>query len=92
MKIYWPNQKTFGVHVNVSGAGVTKYSKKKKSAIKFLEWLSSQEAQSAFASTNLEFPIGKKSQVEPIVKSWGDFKSNSSFLLKSGRGITDTIN
>ncbi|MAW07789.1 MAG: Fe(3+) ABC transporter substrate-binding protein [Halobacteriovoraceae bacterium] len=92
VKIYWPNQKSYGVHVNVSGAGVTKYSKNKKEAIKFLEWLSGEEAQSSFASTNLEFPVLEKSKVEPIVKSWGDFKSNSSFhLSKAGELQTQSI-
>jgi iron(III) transport system substrate-binding protein len=34
LKLFWANQNTTGVHVNVSGAGVTKYAKNAKSAIK----------------------------------------------------------
>jgi iron(III) transport system substrate-binding protein len=85
VKIFWPNQKSYGVHVNVSGAGVSKHSKNKKEAIKFLEWLSSKEAQSTFANTNLEFPVLKEAQKNKITKSWGSFKANSTFnLTKAG--------
>jgi iron(III) transport system substrate-binding protein len=81
VKIYWPNQSSFGVHVNISGAGVTKTSKNKKEAIKFIEWLSSDRAQSTFAKTNLEFPVLKSAKLGPVTSSWGNFKSNTTFQL-----------
>ena len=83
VKIFWPNQNSFGVHVNISGAGVTKTSKNKKEAVKFLEWLSSERAQSTFAKTNLEFPVLKSAKLGPVTSSWGKFKSNTTFQLTS---------
>src|SRR5690606_19742271 len=44
--LFWPNQQGRGVHVNVSGAGVTKYARNKDNAIKLIEFLASEEAQS----------------------------------------------
>tara|TARA_B100000925_G_scaffold8886_1_gene6338 strand:+ start:1406 stop:2392 length:987 start_codon:yes stop_codon:yes gene_type:complete len=85
VKIYWPNQDSFGVHVNVSGAGVSKHSKNKKDALKFIEWLSSKKAQSTFANTNLEFPVLKEAKKDSLTASWGSFKANSTFnLTKAG--------
>lgn len=43
--VFFPNQDTTGTHVNISGAGVVKHSKNVENAIKFLEFLSSEEAQ-----------------------------------------------
>lgn len=85
VKIYWPNQDSFGVHVNVSGAGISKHSKNKKDALKFIEWLSSKKAQSTFANTNLEFPVLKEAKKDSLTASWGSFKANSTFnLTKAG--------
>jgi len=81
LAIAWPNQKTYGVHINVSGAGIVKNSKNKTEAKKFLEWLSSSEAQKYFAQVNMEFPVLKGAPQDKIVKSWGEFKANTAFNL-----------
>ena len=82
LKLFWPNQKSYGVHVNISGAGVVKNSKKKAEAVKFLEWLSSEEAQKEFAQVNMENAILSSVKQSPIVESWGAFKPNTSFKLE----------
>jgi iron(III) transport system substrate-binding protein len=79
--IFWPNQDSSGVHINVSGAGLLKGAKNKAAAIAFLEWLSTEEAQSSFAQLNYEYAIHSKVAQDPIVASWGKFKMNSSFNL-----------
>lgn len=81
IKLFWPNQNSYGVHVNVSGAGVTKYSKHKKEAIKFLEWLASESAQNEFAQVNMEYPILDSIQGPKEAKKWGAFTPNTSFNL-----------
>lgn len=92
VKIYWPNQDSFGVHVNVSGAGVSKHSKNKAEATKFLEWLSSEKAQTTFANTNLEFPVLKGAKKDSLTASWGNFKANSTFnLTKAGELQSEAI-
>ena len=54
--IVWPNQDSFGTHVNVSGGGMVKTSKNRAAAIAFLEYLASDEAQRYFANANNEWP------------------------------------
>jgi iron(III) transport system substrate-binding protein len=54
--LVWPNQKSFGTHLNVSGAGVLKNAPHKDAAIRYLEYLASDTAQSYFASGNNEWP------------------------------------
>ena len=81
VKIYWPNQQSYGVHINVSGAGMVKYSKNKNQAKKFLEWLSNKKAQKTFAQVNLEFPVRKDVALDPLTKSWGTFTANTTFDL-----------
>ncbi len=83
--LFWPNQQDRGVHVNVSGAGVTAHAKHRAEAIRFLEWLSSEEAQNLFADANLEYPVNPRVQPHPIVAAWGRFKQDSLNVSEAGR-------
>ncbi len=85
MALFWPNQKTSGVHVNVSGAGVLKHSKNKKEAIHLLEWMSSEEGQRLFADLNLEYPANQSVEPHKMVKDWGQFKSDRINVSKAGK-------
>ncbi|MCI0530142.1 MAG: extracellular solute-binding protein, partial [Nitrospira sp.] len=82
--IFWPNQQDRGVHVNVSGAGVTRYAKHPDAAMKLLEWLSSEQAQNLFADTNLEYPANPKIKPHPRVAAWGSFKQDLVNVSKAG--------
>ena len=55
--IVWPNQAGHGTHINISGAGVVKTSKNQEVAVKFLEYLASDDAQRYFADGNNEWPV-----------------------------------
>ncbi len=92
LKLFWPNQDSTGVHINVSGAGVLKQSKRPEEAQKFLEWLASSEAQNSFAAINMEYPVLSGTAWDPLVESWGKFKQNTSFQLsKAGVLQQDAI-
>ena len=84
MGIVFPNQSTTGTHVNISGAGVVKYSKNKDNAIKLIEFLVSKEAQSLFAQANYEYPINKEVEPSKIIKAWGEFKEDTLPLDQLG--------
>jgi iron(III) transport system substrate-binding protein len=84
LEIFWPNQQSNGVHMNVSGAGVTTHSKNKEGAIKLIEWLSGEEAQAQFAGLNMEYPVNSKVKVDPVVEKWGEFKGNQMNVAKYG--------
>ncbi|MCB1961100.1 MAG: extracellular solute-binding protein [Rhodocyclaceae bacterium] len=54
--VVWPNQASYGAHVNVSGGGLVRTSKHRAAAIAFLEYLASDSAQRHFANANNEWP------------------------------------
>lgn len=60
LKIFFPNQNDGGTHINISGAGITKYAKNIKEATALMEFLLSKEAQNILAQTNYEFPVNSK--------------------------------
>jgi iron(III) transport system substrate-binding protein len=89
--LFWPNQSDRGVHVNVSGAGVTAHAKHRDAAIKFLEWLSSPEAQGLFAGANLEYPVNPRVEPDPTVAAWGSFKQDTINVSEAGRLQTQAV-
>jgi iron(III) transport system substrate-binding protein len=82
--IFFPNQADRGTHINVSGAGVTKYAPNKENAIKLLEFLSGEEAQSLLADINFEYPVNPNVEHSSLLKNWGDFRSDDINLYKLG--------
>jgi iron(III) transport system substrate-binding protein len=91
LAVYWPDQDKDGVHVNVSGAGVIKHSKNNAAAVKFLEWLSTPDAQNIFADANMEYPVNPSVDAHPFVQSWGPFKGSTVSLANAGRLQADAI-
>ncbi len=89
--LYWPNQSTGGVHVNVSGAGVVTASKNKAQAVAFLEWLSTESAQQIFADVNMEYPVNPGVSINPTVADWGTFKHNEINLANAGENQAAAI-
>ncbi len=85
VKVFWPNQATSGVHVNVSGIGITKYSRNKAAAVAFVEWLSGSEAQGLFADLNMEFPANPELKATTLVRDWGDFIPSKVPLQQLGK-------
>jgi iron(III) transport system substrate-binding protein len=78
LAVVWPNQKTTGTHINVSGAGIVKTAPNRDAAVKFLEYLASDEAQSYFADGNNEWPVVKTAKFKnPALDALGDFKSDA---------------
>lgn len=84
--VFWPNQGDGqrGVHVNVSGAGITTHAKRPDAAQRFLEWLAQGEAQAQFASVNLEFPANPAVAVDPAVQAWGSFRQDLINVSRAG--------
>ncbi len=75
--LFFPNQGDRGTHMNISGAGVAKYAPNRANAVKFLEFLSTPEAQKIFAEANFEFPVVAGIPSHATVAAWGEFKRDS---------------
>ncbi len=84
LALFWPNQSDRGVHVNVSGGGVTRHSKHVAEAVRLLEWLSSPPAQHIFTEIDYEYPANPSVAASPAVAAWGAFKSNPINVSKAG--------
>ncbi|TDS70841.1 extracellular solute-binding protein [Comamonas sp. JUb58] len=70
VSVVFPNQSSWGTHLNIAGGAVSKYSKNKDNAVKFLEYLASPEAQTYFANGNNEWPAAKNVQTDnPALKT-----------------------
>ena len=61
-----------GTHVNISGASVAKYAPNKDNAVKLLEYLVSDKAQSLYAKANYEYPVKAGVELDPVVASFGE--------------------
>jgi iron(III) transport system substrate-binding protein len=66
VKLLWADQESGGTHVNVSGGGVTKYSKHPALARKFLEWLAT-DGQAVLVDSNHEYPANIEVPAEPLI-------------------------
>ncbi len=88
LAVFWPNQnlknKAAGVHVNISGAGVTRYARNPAGAQKLIEWLSSDKAQNLFADVNLEYPVNPNVTPDKTVAAWGSFRQNLINVKEAG--------
>jgi iron(III) transport system substrate-binding protein len=85
VNLFWANQAESGVHVNISGAGITAHAKHPAAAKRLLEWLSTQAPQQMFSELNLEYPVN--ATVEPVaqVQAWGEFKPDPINVEVAGR-------
>lgn len=74
--VIFPNQQSWGAHVNVAGGAVAKHAKNRDAAVKFLEYLASDDAQRYFANGNNEYPaVSSVKVVNSALDTLGPFKS-----------------
>ncbi len=90
--VVFPNQQSWGTHLNIAGGAVAKHSKNEANAVKFLEYLASPEAQNYFANGNNEWPTAKGVIVDnPALKAMtgnAPFKSETIPISAVGANTT----
>ncbi len=91
VKLFWANQGTTGTHTNISGAGVVAGSDNPDDTLKLIEWLSSDEAQGIYASSDKEFPVKEGVDESEMLRSWGQFKKDDINVQKFGELQTQAI-
>jgi len=75
--VMWPNQQAQGAHINISGGGMLKTAPNKEAAVKFLEYLASDAAQTYFADGNNEWPaVPSVKTNNPALAAMGQFKAD----------------
>jgi iron(III) transport system substrate-binding protein len=89
LTVIFPNQEDRGAHVNISGAGITRYAPNKDNAVRFLEYLTSDFAQRLFAEGNNEYPIvGPTSG--PVAKL-GEYKEDQINAVVLGQRQAEAV-
>jgi iron(III) transport system substrate-binding protein len=82
----FPDQEGQGTHINVSGGGVLKYAPNKANAVKFLEYLASDQAQAYFADGNNEWPVTKTAKITNAkLEALGSFKQDQINMAALGK-------
>ena len=83
--VVFPNQQSWGTHLNIAGGAVARHTKNQANAIKFLEYLASPEAQNYFANGNNEWPAAKGVELDnPALKAMTDGKPFKSETIPIG--------
>lgn len=84
--VVWPNQNNRGVHMNISGGGMLKNAPHREAAVRFLEYLASDQAQAYFANGNNEWPVVPGVGISnPELESLGKFKMDAINVGLLGR-------
>ena len=91
LNIFFPNQNGRGTHINVSGVAVTKSSKNKKEAIRFIEFLTQEDNQRIFSEANYEYPLDYNNSKSKIHLKWGRFKADSIDLSILGKNNAEAV-
>jgi len=74
--VIFPNQENRGSHINISGAGLLKHAPHPEAAVRFLEYLVSEEAQHYFADGNNEYPAVNGVAANSVLEELGSFKAD----------------
>ena len=85
LKVHFPKDEIMGTHLNISGAGVMKNAPNLNSAIRFIEFLSSDKAQKIYSYINYEYPVVNSVGIPDSLKKWGIFYEDNVFSSAYGR-------
>jgi len=77
VNIIFPNQNNRGTHMNIAGMSMTAAAPNKDNAMKLMEFLASDLAQSMYAEQNHEYPVNKAVPASGLVRSWGEFQHDT---------------
>ncbi|WP_025130931.1 extracellular solute-binding protein [Pseudomonas sp. PH1b] len=91
VKLFWPNQGDRGVHVNLSGIGLTRHAPHPEAAKALVEWMTTPEAQKIFADVNQEFPANPAVAPSAEVASWGKFVADTLPVEIAGKRQAEAI-
>lgn len=82
--VVFPNQNSWGTHVNIAGGAVARNAQHREAAVKFLEYLASDSAQRYFADGNNEYPIVPSVPVNETLATMGRFKAETVPIAQVG--------
>jgi iron(III) transport system substrate-binding protein len=81
---FWADQGAGGTHVNISGAGVTRHTRHRAEAVRFLEFLSTPDAQTRLAAGSFEFPANPAATAPALAAAMGQFAPQTIGVAAAG--------
>jgi iron(III) transport system substrate-binding protein len=85
VELHFPGQDGRGAHINVSGAGLMKNAPNANNAVKFIEFLLSEEAQSHIVNNTYEFPMLEGVAPSDLIAQFGSgFKEDQTSVASYG--------
>jgi iron(III) transport system substrate-binding protein len=91
VKPFWADQRANGVHVNISGAGVTTHTTKRAEAIRLIEYLTRPEVQARLAGASFEYPVNPVVKPAVLLAAWGTFTPQRSGVAAAGQFQADAV-
>jgi iron(III) transport system substrate-binding protein len=91
--IIFPNQGAGdrGTHVNISGAALVRTAPNREQAVRFLEYLTTSEAQQIFALGNLEYPVVAGVPLHPALAAMGEFRAEAVHATQSAANAAEAL-
>jgi len=89
--VIFPDQGGTGTHINISGAGLVENAPNRENAIRFLEYLTSDEAQRYFADGNNEYPAVAGLDANSAVEQLGEFEPDTLNAAEIGRNQREAV-
>ena len=93
IRLFWANQgdDESGVHVNISGAGLTRHAPNAEAAQDLLAWMARPTAQRILADGNLEYPVNPEVMPDEQVAAWGSFRPDDLNVEIAGRRQVEAV-
>lgn len=85
VQLFWPNQTGRGVHINISGAGITRSAAHPEEARQLIEFLLREDSQQWYAEANNEYPVRPGIAPSELLQSWGEFRADPLKVSELGR-------
>jgi iron(III) transport system substrate-binding protein len=89
--IYFPPAEYGGTHVNISGAGIAANSPNRENAVRFLEFLATEEAQQLYAVANNEFPVMEGIELPDVLRNFGEYETDAVNVSMYGMNNPNAI-
>jgi len=91
VSVMLPGQDDRGVHVNIGGAGVARHAPNRENAVRFLEFLASDEAQRIFTGANYEYPVVEGVDIHQSLEQWGRVRLDTLTIEALGRSNPEAV-
>jgi iron(III) transport system substrate-binding protein len=89
--LFWPPAEEGGVHINMSGAAVTRHAHNPQGATALLEWMSGAAGQRRLSSASFGYPVNASVAPHEFSKAWGRYDASPINMTQAGMHLVDAV-